>query len=104
MASRSALSEARFHESVKLGEVLCERSIEPIHCFPSYSVVAFGRAPPNEDPRERKRACLRGESSAVSTSRTASNMVCGLLGVLGRDAPNGGAVAQSFGNQREGRW
>jgi hypothetical protein len=25
----SALSEARFHESVKLGEVLCARSIEP---------------------------------------------------------------------------
>jgi hypothetical protein len=25
----SALSEARLHESVKLGEVLCARSIEP---------------------------------------------------------------------------
>jgi hypothetical protein len=25
----SALLEARFHESVKLGEVLCARSIEP---------------------------------------------------------------------------
>ena len=25
----SALSEARFHESVELGEVLCARSIEP---------------------------------------------------------------------------
>ncbi len=25
----SALSEARFHKSVKLGEVLCARSIEP---------------------------------------------------------------------------
>jgi hypothetical protein len=26
----SALSEARFHKSVKLGEVLCARSIEPL--------------------------------------------------------------------------
>jgi len=26
----SALSEARFHESVELGEVLCARSIEPL--------------------------------------------------------------------------
>jgi len=28
----SALSEARFHKSVKSGEVLCARSIEPFEC------------------------------------------------------------------------
>ena len=51
LARRAMVSYSILQDRIAI--ILYDQRLSAIHCVPSYSVVAFGRGPPRDDPRKR---------------------------------------------------